>query len=379
MKPSAYAAIAMLTFASLVSAEPLWTLEQPVPKAAELREIEGVQFHVIKPHVPERDGYQWLHGVALAWHKSKLFASFGLNKGEENTKGEEARGRTSSDGGKTWGELFTIGVGDEPDLSVSHGVLLSHGDELWAFQGAFYDRMKKVHTRAYRLNESTGAWEKQGVVVRDGFWPMQEPIRMADGNWIMSGIRVGDGNPAAVAISQGDDLRQWKLVVIPRAPRPKMWGESSVIVEGSRVLNIARFGEEPIALVAVSNDYGSTWTQSAPSNLPMATSKPYTGTLATGSRYLICSNTADTGARRSPLTLAVGQSGEHGFSAIYRIRNSECPQSPGESNPKVAMSYPYATEHNGYLYVGYSNNGGRRGNRNSAELAVIPLAGLKDR
>ena len=35
--------------------------------------------------------------------------------------------------------------------------------------------MKRIHTRAYRLNEKTGKWEKHGVVVKDGFWPMNQP------------------------------------------------------------------------------------------------------------------------------------------------------------------------------------------------------------
>jgi hypothetical protein len=46
---------------------------------------------------------------------------------------------------------------------------------------------------------------------------------------------------------------------------------------------------------------------------------------------------------------------------------------PGESNPKAALSYPCATEHEGKLYIGFSNNGGRGGNHNSAEMAVIPI------
>jgi hypothetical protein len=33
-------------------------------------------------------------------------------------------------------------------------------------------------------------------------------------------------------------------------------------------------------------------------------------------------------------------------------------------------------EYDGNLYVGYSNDGGRRGNLNSAELAVIPIKSL---
>lgn len=355
----------------------LWTADKPVPKAVELGELNGVRFHTIKAHEPEQDGYIWLHGVGLGWHKGKLYASFGHNKGEENTQGEEARGRVSIDGGKTWSDPFTIGTGHAPDRAVSHGVFLSHGGELWAFHGAFAGRMQQVHTQAYRLDEATGAWEEQGVVVDGGFWPMQEPLKMTDGNWIMSGIVVGDGNPAAVAISRGDDLRKWELVRIPKPETQKMWGESTVIVDGSRVLNVARFGGKPTALVAASDDFGRTWTKSLPSNLPMATSKPYAGTLSTGQRYLVCTTTADTGGRRAPLTIAVGRAGETGFRTVYRIRNAESSAGPGESNARASLSYPYAVEHDGRLYVGYSNSGGRRGNHNSAELAIIPVASLR--
>lgn len=376
-----------LLFASLAhAANPLWLSSAPVPKIAELDGLKGVQFHVIKANEPEKDGYKWLHGLALAWHKGRLYASFGHNKGQENTVGEVARGRMSCDGGKTWGEVFTIGAGDTPDLGISHGVFLSRGGELWAFMGAFYGNKltdiasSKVHTRAYRLNEATGAWESQGTVIEGGFWPMQEPLKMDDGNWIMSGLRVGGGHPGAVAISHGDDLTKWDLVPIPRPADLKMWGESTVVVRGKHVQNFARISSLPsTVLTATSEDYGRTWTEHTPSNLPMIRSKPYTGTLSTGQPYLICTTTeeARTKNHRSPLTIAVGQPGEAGFRQIFRIRGSVCPESPGDSDPRAHLSYPYAIEHDGRLYVGFSNMGGRGGNENSAELAVIPITSLR--
>ena len=42
----------------------------PVPRATELERLEGVEFSVIKKHEPEQDGYDWLHGVALCWHRT---------------------------------------------------------------------------------------------------------------------------------------------------------------------------------------------------------------------------------------------------------------------------------------------------------------------
>ena len=193
-------------------------------------------------------------------------------------------------------------------------------------------------------------------------------------------------NLAAVAISHGDDLTKWDLVVIPRDGELKMWGESTVFLDGKNVVNIARYGEQAKALVAYSTDYGRTWTKSTPSNLAMATSKPYAGTLSTGENYLICTTTANSGKRRAPLTIALTRPGETTFTKVLIIRNSLFPEGPGESHRNAGLAYPYAIEHQGKLDGGYSNSGGgvgrvgegrQRWNNNSGELAIIPISELR--
>lgn len=359
----------------------LWNPGVPIPATADLEDLPGVRFHVIKAHEPERDGgYGFLHGVALVWHNGTLYASWGNNKGVENTAGEEARGSASADGGRTWGKVFTIDAArHSPDLAVSHGSFLSHRGRLWAFLGAFYGNRERVHTRAYRLNERNHRWEFAGIAVEDGFWPMQAPLALPGGNWIMAGFQVGNGEPASVAISRGDDFTHWDHIVIPRAPEvKKMWGESTVIIQNRRVLNIARYGDAALALVSTSDDAGHHWSPMRPSNMPMVTSKPYAGILSTGQSYLVCTTTADSGKRRSPLTIAVSRPGAPYFSRVFRIRGAEHVASGVESHPRAALSYPYAVEHEGHLYVAYSNNAGRPGmNINGAELAVIPVAALQ--
>lgn len=362
----------------LTAGLPLWDDAQEVPKAAELPLVQGAEFHVLKQKRPDDDGCRWTLGVGLAWHKGKLYASYGFNKGSENTPTEEAHVRVSRDGGKTWDKPIVVDAG-EGNLGVSHGVFLSHGGRLWAFMGAFYDNRQRTHTRAYRLNETSGQWEPHGVVIDRGFWPMQEPQQMADGNWIMAGFRVASGfgqagNLPAVAISKGKDFTKWDLVVIPAAPNlgSNLWGESTVIVESRRILNIARYGKKAIALLSVSEDHGRNWTPAAPSNLPMATSKPYAGTLSTGQPYLVCTTTADTGGARSPLTIAVGKPGESVFSKVFLIRTSVFEGTPGVSDPKADFSYPYAVEHEGKLYIGYTHK-----SHVANELAVIPINQLR--
>ena len=62
------------------------------------------------------------------------------------------------------------------------------------------------------------------------------------------------------------------------------------------------------------------------------------------------------------------------------------PRRPRRVTQSAALSYPYAIEHEGKLYVGYSNSGDKSTrvgtgrelwNNNSAELAVIPIDQLR--
>jgi hypothetical protein len=138
-----------------------------------------------------------------------------------------------------------------------------------------------------------------------------------------------------------------------------------------RVVAAAAVGARLICSVAAAVVADPTFI----SNLPMAATKPYAGTLSTGQRYLSSTTTADSGNQRRPLTIAVSRPGANVFSGVFRIRDGISP-GPGESHPRASLCYPYAVEHQGHLYVIFSNDGGRGGNRNSAELAVIPIAQL---
>ncbi|MEM7386569.1 MAG: exo-alpha-sialidase, partial [Verrucomicrobiota bacterium] len=350
----------------------LWNESASLPRAADLPTLPGTRFHVIKRHEPDKDGYGFLHGLALAFHKGRLFASFGHNKGLENTGTEQARWCVSEDLGRTWSEPQMIDPGSD-DLAVSHGVFHRDGDTLWAFLGAFEGTRKNVRTRAYRFDDDNQQWISEGDVIGDGFWPMEEPRRLSNGNWLMSGLIVGKGNPPGVAITRGDDLTDWIVSKLKPAKPAKVWGESTTWLQDHRLVNVSRFGEQARALVAISEDLGKTWSAPEPSNLPMVTSKPYAGRLRSGHAFLLGTSTADSGHRRSPLTIAISPPGDSTFNRVWTIREAVFPEGPGESHPGAALAYPYAIEHEENLYVAYSNNGGRKGhNLNSAELAVIP-------
>lgn len=363
-----------------------WDAEGPVPAAADQPRLKGVRFQVIKPYEFSLDGYRFLHGVALASHQGRLYASFGHNRGGENTSTEEARYTVSDDDGRTWSPVRTIDGAPAPEVGVSHGVMLSHQGRLWAFHGAYKGTLKEVHTRAYLL-QPDGSWKKFGTVIGGGFWRLEPPVPLGDGNWIMSGASVGGQNPPAVAISRGEDFTKWDLIRIPMSPGlGSVWGESAVVVNGKSVHLYSRYGQKAQLLTAVSRDRGRNWSALSPSDMPMAASKPCAGMLSDGRRYLISSISGDGGNRRAPLCIALSEPGEEAFSRVFVIRDSVHPSGPGESHPKAGLAYPCALERDGFLYVGYSNSGGGVGragtgrelwNNNSAELAVIPLDSLR--
>ncbi|MCP4312055.1 MAG: hypothetical protein GY790_12390 [Bacteroidetes bacterium] len=363
---------------------PLWDSKEEMPEIKDIPIIENVEFSIIKPYEFDIDGYRFLHGVAVIWHKDKLYASFGHNKNGENTVTEEANYRVSEDGGKTWGPIKKIGGGGK--VAISHGEFISYQGKLWAFQSEYDGIMENLRMRAFLLNEKMDKWEDKGIVARNNFWATAAPEKMENGNWIMSGVQVNQTragyNPPAVAISHGDNFTKWDVIVIPMKTEG-VWGESSVMVNGSDIVNVARWGKQSMALGSESNDYGQTWTQLEPSNLHMTKSKPFTGQLSSGEYYLIGTTFKGVRNTRSPLTIALSRPDEMVYSRIFIIRHAEFPEGSGESHPKASLAYPHACEYKGKLYVGYSNSGGNVGrapgegrelwNNNSAELAIIPI------
>ncbi len=366
-----------------VTAEPqrfeLWS-GGPLPKASEIPLLKGVRFSVIKQREPEKDGYDWLHGVSIVRHKGTLFTCWGNNPGRENTVGEIVRGRRSSDDTQTWGPVEMLGPGVKENGKMveahSHGVFLKQNNRLWAFLARFgrgKGHFAGLAMEAFLLDEENDCWQSQGVVAQ-GIWPLREPVRMNNGNWFVSGC---DENwRASVAISHGDDLTKWDTVKIPVDDR--IYTEANFWIDGREIILVMR-NHSPIdpafncAAVSVSNDYGRSWSQPVESNLPMTTSKPYCGTLSTNQRYLICNTVRDHNGRRWPLTIAVGRPDEKTLCRMWRIRDAI--RSEAGDTQNMALSYPHAIELDGKLYIVYSSGIG--GNRNHAELAVIPVSSLQ--
>jgi hypothetical protein len=68
----------------------------------------------------------------------------------------------------------------------------------------------------------------------------------------------------------------------------------------------------------------------------------------------------------------VSKPGETLFSQVFLIRPSVSEKTPGVSDTKADFSYPYAVEHVGKLYIGYTHK-----SHIANELAVVPINSLE--
>lgn len=348
----------------------VWKNEVDLPKVSELKKVRAERV-TIKPFEPEKDGYVFMHGVALAKFKGRMYCAWAHNKVQENSDDEEVNYAVSDDDGKTWSKCINGNMKPQNDVAVSHGVFLVHEEKLYFFAPQFKGPIgaEMMRMSVYVFDEANEKFRYINVAMNERFWPMCEPVLMENGNYIMPGIYVASDyrspdNAAAVAISHGSDILHWDMVKIQRTEDVRVWGECCITVNGSNIKMYCReHSGKNKALYSESFNFGQNWSVMDLSDLPMINSKPYSGTLSTGQHYLICSCAEDI-SERNPLTIALTEKGENKFSKIYSI----------DSGKK--LSYPYAIESDGKLYVAYSST--TEGyNRNSAELAIIDTEDLK--
>lgn len=346
----------------------LWTGGKlSVADAGKLPFVEGMTHQTIQRAT--RDGYKFLHGAAIIEHQGVMFAHWANSPVNENGPEETLQGRRSKDGGKSWGELEVIGPGFKNEECHSHGVWLVQEDRLWAICSRFGlgtegKKFPGLHSEAFVLNPETNRWESRGQVMKD-CWPFDEPMKMANGNYLTGGLN-GDAEPV-VAVSAGAEITRWKTVPIPYPSSLKPgYAETTVWGEGTEAMAIIR-GGAGVAWVSRSDDCGESWTEALPSNLPMPRAKAYLGKLSNGQLYLI-SNLRD----RNTLVISVGEPGEWTVKRMWQIRHgeSEAPRFPGRAKSKQ-WSYPYGYEYDGKLYVVYSIG------KEDCGLSILPLESLK--
>ena len=167
------------------------------------------------------------------------------------------------------------------------------------------------------------------------------------------------------------------MVQIPRPEEIRLqFPETTLMEQDGALVAICRPREARTAPAAVSRDHGRTWTPLRLSNFPLAASKPLGGRLSNGQQYLITDNLEQG---RALLSIAVTPPGGRLFSRIWKIRHQQSPKrrllasQDGKSlaGGNTEWSYPAALEHDGKLYVIYTQG------KEDCALSIIPLSALR--
>ena len=171
----------------------------------------------------------------------------------------------------------------------------------------------------------------------------------------------------------------WRVVPIGYNMHPGI-PETAVIVNGEIVLALIRQDKgEPVAGAAISYDAGETFGPTELSDLACADSKIFAGTLPTGHHYVIYNATADAPGDdlRNQLLIGIMPPGEfQPFQSVHAIAVG-VPEAlasqlaeMGETATSHAWAYPEAVEHEGELFVTFSQN------KRHCWLARMPVASL---
>jgi hypothetical protein len=351
---------------------PLWNPEAPFPSPEEMPDLDRVTHLSIEKAMP--GGYHYLHESALAWHRGAFhlcWANHPVN--EMNDRDELIRGRRSLDG-ITWGQAA---VWAAPPLggssSYNHPVLSVHEGRLWGFFTRWDER--KPGADIFTFDDAAESWQRREAVI-PGFLPFTPPRKLPDGNWIIGGELFW--YEAAVAISRGDDFTAWDVAQIPRPDEVQLlYPETTLLEREGELVAICRPREATTAPVSVSRDNGRSWTPLQPSNFPLAPSKPLCGILSTGQQFLLTNNLA---AGRALLSIAVTRPGGALFEKIRKVRHQQFPlrrlfggygENPTSMVGKpTEWSYPAALEHDGMLYISYTQG------KEDCALSIVPVSAL---
>jgi hypothetical protein len=342
----------------------------------------GLDYRLVQGQTPE---FQFLHEARLDVYEGTLFINFSNAPLRESEPAQVMRGRRSGDLGDTWEPVETV-IPGFPDgrRRRETAPLLARPDGLWAFVGRYdFGSKNSLGMEIYRLPPGGTRFEPlSDDLALPSFVPFVRPQRLTNGNWIIAG-HINHVSQAAVAISKGDDLTNWRVVPIGYHLQSD-FPETALIVAGSTVLALIRPDRgHRYAGVAISFDHGESFGPTTPSDLLVIDSKLFSGTLSTGHHYIIFNHSDRAGLEgelpRHRLLIGLMAPGTIGpMSGVATIIDGAPPaiaaqlSDLGETSPLHAWAYPEAVEHGGVLYVVFSMN------KRHCWLARLPISGLLD-
>ncbi|MBQ8758181.1 MAG: exo-alpha-sialidase, partial [Clostridia bacterium] len=324
--------------------------------------------------------YGFLHEAAIIAFKDRLFAAW-YNNGKLELYGTTPiRFATSDDGGRTWSKPVTVAVDESGKILYCPPVFAVEDGKLYMFLNQM---VKADHMHSFDLyiyNEEKNQFEE--------LWSRPIPFKLntnvyklPNGKLIHPGrisheLDTFPNTPAVMISDSGKVDADWRLVKIQEngnLPDGAAYchPELSLVVCGDVLYGFCRNDYRDVPVVYISEDFGESWSMPNFHDIPLSSSKIYSGTLSDGRNYIVgnirCQSDPSSHVR-DKLAIFFSRKGEMKFDKGFLLQNNKC----REEKFFGMWHYPCCYEHDGKLYVIYSANTGD-GNTRGAVVSVIDL------
>ncbi len=313
---------------------------------------------------------QWkfqLHNY-LVHYDGKFWCMWSHGPEVEDLPTQHLRYATSTDGLK-WSEAKTLsGPPAEGRAYIARGFWLRDG-ELLALAASYQGKGafgvdKDLKLVAFVWDQAAAAWKPRGLVFENAINNFA-PQKLSTGEWMMT--RRDPRFNVSMLIGGVKALDQWRVVpVVDRlaavrsskfSPDEPVWWEQP---DGLLLAAIRDNGGSGRLYRSVSRDHGLTWSAPEKTDYPNATSKLFTLRTSRGFRVLVSNANPVLGRRE--LHLGVSEDGL----TFTRLARLDIP------SPKATtFQYPHVLEHDGHLFIAFSNK------KNVTELLRVPLAAVE--
>ncbi|KAF0176746.1 MAG: putative cycloinulo-oligosaccharide fructanotransferase [Limisphaerales bacterium] len=305
-----------------------------------------------------------LHNYLLH-HEGKFWCMWSAGPVVEDVPTQHVRYATSADGLSWSAPKNLTGMPAEGRAYIARGFCVRDGELLalaasYRGKGAF-GVDKDLKLVAFRWDKARDAWTQKAVVFENAINNFA-PQQLSTGEWMMT--RRDARFNVSMLVGGVKSLTDWQVVpVVDRlaavrtskfSPDEPVWWE---LADGTLMSAIRDNGGSQRLFRSVSTDHGRTWSKPEISNYPNSTSKLFTLQTSRGFRVLV--SNANPAVGRRELHLAVSDDGKQ-FTRLARL---------GIPSPRATtFQYPHVIEHDGSLFIAFSNK------KNVTEVLKVPLA-----
>ena len=313
-----------------------------------------------------KEGASFSHHPGLIAFKDQLYCSWSGGKAHEDRPDQYVYFLRTSDG-KHWSDLRVLAKPEGNDRCGAAGFLVT-GNTLVAYYTLVREypihNLRHPETALFAVTSQDGEnWSKPHKV-SNGFF-IEGPLRLPGGRLIIGGEHTGGFDEHKVRMrllysDNPDGISDWKEADIhPEKSEPKGlrifdYTESCPFVRKDGVV-VAPFRNSSGHLYAsVSRDNGDSWSVPVETNFPDSMARFSTGTLPTGSNWII-NNPGPERMNRQFLTISLSDDGVT-FNRAWLLRGEPTAMRFAGKDKTNGWQYPSACVWKNRMYIAYSVN-----------------------